>query len=141
SFSAENGEPEYDEADIAKWLGGFSREQLDVRAVGIDRGVAIPIAASSGQTLDFRPVEKKRLGRKERSILRWQRKLARRQKDSERRKKARERVAGLRRYTADLRRDFAHQTSRKSWFPRIDPRKSAGNVGARTRTTGFCNPS
>ena len=113
SFSAENGEPEYDEADIAKWLGGLSREELDVRAVGIDRGVAIPMAASNGQNLDFRPVEKKRLRRKERSILRWQRKLARRQKDSERRKKARERVAALRRYAADLRRDFAHQTSRK----------------------------
>ena len=113
SFSAENGEPEYDEADIAKWLGGFSREELEVRAVGIDRGVAIPMAVSRGQNLDFRPMEKKRVRRKQRAIRRWQRKLARRQKDSERRKKARERVAALRRYSADLRRDFAHQTSRK----------------------------
>lgn len=113
SFSTADGEPEYDDAEIVAWLGSFDREELRERAVGVDRGTVIPVAASNGQDFQFRPVERKRVRRKERAIKRWQRKLARRRKDSVRRRRARQRIAALRRYQADLRWDFAHQTSRK----------------------------
>jgi putative transposase len=113
SFSFDDGEPEYEDAEIACWLQSFSREKLSASTIGLDRGTAIPIAASGNRNFDFRAVEKKRLRRKERAIRHWQRKLARRQKDSKRRLKAKQRIAAYKRYQVDLRRDFAHQTSRK----------------------------
>lgn len=113
SFKNEDGQPEFNEIEIATQFESFSREELLERTVGLDRGVAIPVAASSGQTFQFRSVEKRRLQRKEKAIKRWQRKLARRQQQSARRSKAKKRVAALKRYGTDLRRDFAHQTSRK----------------------------
>jgi len=94
-------------------LAASDREALRERAVGVDRGTVIPVAASNGQDFQFRPVERKRVRRTERAIQRWQRKLARRQNQSVRRRRARQRIAALGRYQADLRWDFAHQTSRK----------------------------
>jgi putative transposase len=113
SFSTDKGEPEHDDAEIVAWLGSFDREELRERTVGLDRGTVIPVAASNGQDFQFRPVERKRVRRKEPAIQRWQRKLARRRHDSGRRRKVRQRMAALGRYQADLRWDFAHQPSRK----------------------------
>jgi putative transposase len=79
--------------------------------VGLDRGVAIPVAASDGQTFDFSPVQKSRLAQNTLTKKRWQRRQARRVKGSKRWIKAKRRVARYSRYGAEVRRDVAHKTS------------------------------
>jgi putative transposase len=37
SFSTDDGEPEYDDAEIAAWLGRFEGDELRERSVGVDR--------------------------------------------------------------------------------------------------------
>jgi putative transposase len=111
SFANDDGVPEPDERDTAAWLEQFGESELAARTVGLDRGVAIPLATSSGQAFDFSPAQKARLAKKEQLARRWQRRLARRPKGSANRRKAAQRVAAAKRYGADLRREFAHQTS------------------------------
>ena len=111
SFANDDGVPEPDERDTAAWLEQFGESELAARTVGLDRGVAIPLATSSGQAFDFSPAQKARLAKKEQLARRWQRRLARRTKGSANRRKAAQRVAAAKRYGADLRREFAHQTS------------------------------
>ena len=113
SFSTEDGREDIREAEVAAYLQTMPRASLEAEAIGLDRGVALPVAASTGQNYTFRPVGRKRLRRKEWAIRQWQRRFATRDRTSARRRKAQQRVAALARYAADLRRDFAHQTSRK----------------------------
>jgi putative transposase len=79
--------------------------------VGLDRGVAIPVATSDGQTFDFSPVQKSRLAQNTAAKKRWQRRQARRVKGSKRWIKAKRRVARYSRCGAEVRRDVAHKTS------------------------------
>ena len=113
SFTTDDEKPEYTEQEIADWLSTFDRQELSERAIGIDRGVAIPVATSDLGDFDFRPIERKRMTKRAKQRKRAQRIVARRQKGSRRREIAKARVSTLHRRDADLRRDFAHQTSRK----------------------------
>jgi len=100
------------EQDVVDHLRQFSEEQLLARTVGLDRGVAVPLMASSGRAFELLDVQKARLANKELQRKRWQRRAARRVKGSNNRRKAHQRAARAGLYAADVRRDFAHQTSR-----------------------------
>jgi putative transposase len=82
------------------------------QAVGLDRGVVIPIQSSLGKSFDFTPEQKKTMERKQQKIQKWQRRLARRKLGSQRREKVKRSIAQAYRKISDVRRDFAHQTSR-----------------------------
>lgn len=82
------------------------------QAVGLDRGVVIPIQSSTGQSFDFTSEQKKTIERKQLKIRKWQRRLARQKLGSTRREKVKRNIAQAHRKVADVRRDFAHQTSR-----------------------------
>ena len=112
SFTYDDGvvEPPTEE-ETAQWLRSFNAPELEAMALGLDRGVNLPLASSDGQQFEFRAIEKKRLKKQEKFKKRWQRRLARRVKGSGRREKAKRRVAQCQRYGADVRRDFCHQTS------------------------------
>lgn len=111
SFNFDNGAVESTDAETTECLRRFSASELAGMTVGLDRGVAIPLAGSDGQQFDFRAIEKKRLAKQDKFKKRWQRRQARRLKGSGRYQKARQRVAKCQRYRADVCRDFCHQTS------------------------------
>lgn len=87
------------------------RNDLDAITVGIDRGVAIPVALSNDACFDIPPVCRKRITKKERFIRRFQRRMAKQIKGSCNYRKNQIKVAKLKGYGADVRKDFAHKTS------------------------------
>lgn len=87
------------------------RTDLGDITVGLDRGVAIPLASSSGQSFTLEQVNAKRIQAKQARIKRFQRRLARQQPGSANRHKTRRRIARLKAYGAEVRRDFAHKAS------------------------------
>jgi putative transposase len=89
----------------------FDEPELRKMAVGLDRGVNLPLAGSDYQQFDFSRVQAKRLLKMERHKKRWQRRQARRIQGSARWAKAKRRVAHYQRYGADVRREVAHQAS------------------------------
>ncbi|MHB1702246.1 MAG: RNA-guided endonuclease InsQ/TnpB family protein, partial [Acidobacteriaceae bacterium] len=97
--------------ETANWLATFDETELLARTVGNDRGVAIPVMASTGQAFDFSDAQKARMAKKEAARRRWQRKLSRRAKGGSNRRKAARRVEALHQYARNVRKDFAHQTS------------------------------
>ena len=97
--------------DTADWLAEFGEEELRERAVGCDRGVAVPLMTQAGRPFALLPVQDARLAQKQKAIKRWQRKLARRTKGGANRRKAAKRLAALSQYGKNVREDFAHQTS------------------------------
>jgi putative transposase len=111
SFSNDDGVPLPSRQDTADWLSGFTEAELTERAVGLDRGVAIPLCASSGQDFDLSEIQRRRIEQKQAAARRWQRRLSRRQKGSANRRKAARRIEACRQYERDVRRDFAHQAS------------------------------
>ena len=114
SFSTDDGEPEYDEQEIADWMVGLGREHLAAHAVGGDLGVAVPLAMSDGREFDFSRVQKKRIKKRLRAVKRQQKKMMRRVKGSKRRERTKARIAVLHRKNGDVRHDFAHQTAMRS---------------------------
>ncbi|MHB8408305.1 MAG: RNA-guided endonuclease InsQ/TnpB family protein [Acidiferrobacterales bacterium] len=119
SFNYDEGLPEPSDEDIAGWLTQFDEADLRAMTVGLDRGVALPLAGSDYQRFDFSKVQKKRLLGEERHKKRWQRCQARRTQGSAGWVKARRRVARYQRYGAEVRREVAHQTSHAL---AVDPR-------------------
>ena len=113
SFSNKTETVEAKDEDTAAWLATFDLEALGARALGIDRGVAVPFQCSSGASFDLTPAQRERIAKKQAAAARWQRKLSRRAKGGANRRKAAQRIAALRRYEADVRKDFAHQTSHR----------------------------
>jgi putative transposase len=111
SFATDDEAVEPSDNETAQWLASFGVAELTERAVGIDRGVAVPFVCSTGQHFDLDPLIQERIAKKQAAARRWQRKLSRRAKGGANRRKAAQRMAQLRRYEADARRDFAHQTS------------------------------
>jgi putative transposase len=98
--------------ELVSELGKLPANELMDIAVGLDRGVAIPIQSSAGQSFNFTPEQKKTIERKRQKIRKWQRRLARQKLGSNRRSKVKRSIAKAHRKIADVRRDFAHQTSR-----------------------------
>lgn len=111
SFNYDDGVPEPSEQETADWLMQFTAQELGAMTVGLDRGVALPLAASDGQRFEFSDIQKKRLSSQELHKKRWQRRQARRTKGSNNWLKAKRKVARYQRYGANLRRDVAHKTS------------------------------
>ncbi len=97
--------------ETADWLSRFTQTELADRAIGLDRGVAIPLMASDGKPYDFMACERERIAKKQAAARRWQRRLCRRVKGSANRRKAVRRIEACRQYEKDVRRNFAHQTS------------------------------
>ncbi len=112
SFSSDNGLPEPKEEDTAATLQRFPEEELDARTLGFDRGVATPVVASDGRKIDFSPVQKSRMKKKERARKRWQQKLSRQQKGSQNRKKTRKLLARSFEYAKKVRKDVIHKATR-----------------------------
>lgn len=98
--------------ELVSELAKLPEAMLTELAVGLDRGVVIPIQASTGQSFDFSDSQKKTIERKKKKIKKWQRRLARQKLGSNRRGKVKRNLAKAHRKMADIRRDFAHQTSR-----------------------------
>ena len=111
SFNYDDNVPEPTDKDTAVWLMQFDETELRKMTVGLDRGVALPLAGSNCQQFDFSDTQKKRILAQERHKKCWQRRLARRTKGSAGCVKAKRKVARYQRYGADVRRDVAHKTS------------------------------
>ena len=90
----------------------FSEEELRSQTLGFDRGVTIPVMASSGRRIDFAPIQKIRMEKKERAKKRWQRKLSRQVKGSDNRRKSRKRLARTFEYAKKVRKDVIHKATR-----------------------------
>ena len=76
-------------------------------AVGIDRGVIVPLALSDGKTYEL----PKSIARLDRLHKRSQRVASRRKRGSRRHQKAIRRAAGIRARQARIRKDWAHRTT------------------------------
>ncbi len=82
-------------------------QENDLPAVGIDRGVAVPLALSDGTTFEL-PESIERLDRLHRRV---QKVVARRKRGSRRHAKAIQRASGLKARQARIRKDWAHRTT------------------------------
>ena len=111
SFNCDDGLIEPSEKETTAWLMQFAAPELRAMTVGLDRGVALPLAGSDGQQFDFLPVQVKRLAKQEKHKKRWQKRQIRRTKGSGNWVKAKRKVARYQRYGGDVRRELAHQTS------------------------------
>lgn len=111
SFNFDDNVIEPSEAETIDWLMQLDAPELLAKAVGLDRGVALPLAGSAGQQFNFTPVQDKRLAAQEKRKKCWQKRQARRAKGSKNWQKAKRKVARYQRYGADVRRDVAHKTS------------------------------
>ena len=111
AFSSDDGLPEPKEEDTVSWLRMFSEEELEGKTLGFDRGVTIPVMASSGRRIDFSSVQRIRMEKKERARKRWQRKLARQQKGSQNRKKTKQRLARSFEYAKNVKKDLIHKAT------------------------------
>ena len=83
------------------------------RVIGIDRGVAIPVATSTGRPFDMPEDQKRNLNNRQRRIKGLQQRLARQRKGSRRREKTRRSIARCHRRIQHSRYDFAHKSSRQ----------------------------
>lgn len=113
SFTNDDGVALPSKQETADWLATFGEAELTERAVGLDRGVVIPLMASDGAPYGLSAVQQARIVKKQAAARRWQRKLSRRTKGSANRRKAIRRIEALRRYEKDVRRDCAHQVSHR----------------------------
>lgn len=111
SFNCDDGLIESSEKETTDWLMQFDAPELRAMTVGLDRGVALPLAGSDGQQFCLLPVQIKRLAKQEKHKKRWQKRQARRTKGSGNWVKAKRKVARYQRYGGAVRRDLAHQSS------------------------------
>ena len=114
SFCYENGKSEDElpsNSEHLAFLQDSTKEYLEAKVIGVDRGIAIPAHAGS-MTFDFCDNQKKNMTKSDRYIKRLQRKLARQAKGSIRRSKTKHRIATHQAKKANIRNDFAHKTSR-----------------------------
>lgn len=107
------GEEPRTEAELIQLFKSMTEEELMDLTSGNDRGVAIPVACSSGENYDFDPVVKARLQKTEKNRKHYQRQMERQQDGSKRKEKTKRKVDKTYEYQADCRNDFAHKTSRK----------------------------
>ena len=111
SFNYDDGHIEPSAQDTTEYLMQFTQNELSAVTVGLDRGVALPLAGSDGQRFGFTAIQDRRLKAQERHKMRWQRRQARRTQGSSNWVKAKRKVARYQRYGVDVRRDVAHKTS------------------------------
>lgn len=120
SFCYEDGmSNDYTREAHFQHLQGETRESLECKVIGIDRGIKRPV--QFGETeINYTPEQIKKVHGHERHLRQLQRKLARQQKDSKRYSKTGARIAGKKSQQANIRHDFAHKASRKM----VDSNKS-----------------
>jgi putative transposase len=111
SFNYNTEIPEPTDKEIAEHLMQFTENELRTMAIGLDRGVILPLAGSDGQHFGFTDIQQQRLLKQEHHKKRWQHRQARRTKGSGGWIKAKIKVARYQRYGADVRKDVAHKTS------------------------------
>ncbi len=132
SFNFDDNAIEPTDKDTAAWLTQFDASELREMTVGLDRGVALPLAGSDRQQFDFTPVQDKRLTAQEKHKKRWHKRQARRTKGSKNWVKAKRKVARYQRYGADVRRDTWRTRPDQSIFAvQSSPSRQAGD-----RSTG-----
>jgi putative transposase len=114
SFSYDKACATVSEEELIAYYGAMMAEELDQIALGMDRGVVIPVATSAkDNSYDFTDEQKYRLYIKETRRKRYQRQMARREKGSCRQRRMAQKIAGCHAYAANARHDFAHKASRK----------------------------
>ena len=114
SFSSDIALAAVSEEELIAYYGAMTETQLDRIALGMDRGVAIPVATSvKGRSYDITGEQKHRLRVQEIQRNRYQRQMARREKGSNRQKRTAQKAASCHAYAANVRHDFAHKASRK----------------------------
>jgi len=114
SFSYDKALAAVSEEELIAYYGAMTETQLDTIALGMDRGVAIPVATSiKGSSYDLTGEQKHRLHVQEIRRKRYQRQMARREKGSNRQKRIAQKIAGCHAYAANVRHDFAHKASRR----------------------------
>lgn len=111
SFNVDDGLPALKPEEVAAELATWAEADLRAAAVGVDRGIVVPVYASTGTTANLSAVQQQRIRKKERARKRWQRRMARRAKGSSGWRKAEYRAARCQQYARNVRQDFAHQTS------------------------------
>jgi putative transposase len=80
--------------------------------IGVDRGVTVPLALSSGEHMDMPAPQRKSLTNRQRRIKGLQQRLARQRKGSKRRAQTKRKLARCNRAVRCSREDFAHKASR-----------------------------
>ena len=113
SFSYENQSTVMSEEELLDLYGGMAGQDLETITLGMDRGVVVPLATSTGDRHDFSDIQKKRLFQKDLRKKRYQRQMARRKKGSGHWKRSVGDVSRCSAYSANVREDFAHKASRK----------------------------
>ena len=113
SFSYEKQGAYISEDDLIAYHAAMPVDKLDEVAVGMDRGVVVPVAMSDGINHDFTENQKQNLAAKELRRKRHERQMANRVKGSGRWKRSAGHVAKCHSFAANIRNDFAHKTSRK----------------------------
>tara|TARA_Y100001936_G_C16040377_1_gene651191 strand:- start:11 stop:1369 length:1359 start_codon:yes stop_codon:yes gene_type:complete len=111
SFCYEDGmSNNYTREAHLKYLQGATRDQLENKVIGIDRGIKRPI--QFGETkVNYTPEQIKKMRGHDRHLRQLQRKLARQQKGSKRYAKTGARIARKKSQQANIRHDFAHKAS------------------------------
>ena len=114
SFSYDKALAVVSEEELIAYYGAMTETGLDLIALGMDRGVAIPVATSvKGSSYDFTGEQKHRLSIQEIRRNRYERQMARREKGSNRQRRTAQKAASCHAYAANVRHDFAHKASRK----------------------------
>lgn len=112
AFEAVLDAPLRTDAEIAYELNALDDETLQMATLALDRNVRDNcFADSAGRQFDLRPIERRRLDRKEIGRRRHQKRLARQDKGSANRRKVAQRIGRSHEYAGDVRRNFAHQLS------------------------------
>jgi putative transposase len=112
SFCYEDGRAERDPIEIIDELKKQGEAALLFLTTGLDRGVVIPMQASSGQSFDFTQEQKAGISSKQKRIKRQQRRLSRQHKGSKRREQTKLKISKAHNDIVNIRKDFAHKTSR-----------------------------
>ena len=110
---------DYVKEDHLKHLQGESAESLDLKVIGIDRGVKRPIQFGEAE-INYTANQRRKMRGHEKYIKQLQRKLARQTKGSNRRAKTGARIARKKEQQANIRHDFCHKASRQM----VDSEKS-----------------
>ena len=113
SFCYQDGiSNDYIKEEHLKHLQGESAESLDLKVIGIDRGVKRPV--QFGETeINYTAKQRRKMRGHEKYVKQLQRKLARQSKGSNRRAKTGARIARKKEQQANIRHDFCHKASRK----------------------------
>jgi putative transposase len=97
--------------ELAYEFNLLTDEALNKVTVGFDRGVALPVASSKGETFIVDPVCVARVAKKERRARRYQRQMAKQKLGGKNYCKTRSKKAHLQGYGKNVHKDFAHKTS------------------------------